>query len=145
MTGCCAAVVKELEIEGFRVVGARELLDRAASVPEGPLGGLAPDAEAEADIARGIEAARALGALDIGQAVVVQQGLVLGVEAIEGTDALLRRCAALAPRGPGRRAGEDREARPGRGAPTCRRSAPHGRGRRPRPGCAASPSRPARR
>jgi DUF1009 family protein len=39
--------------------------------------------------------ARALGALDIGQAVVVQQGLVLGVEAIEGTDALLRRCAEL--------------------------------------------------
>jgi hypothetical protein len=36
-----------------------------------------------------------LGALDIGQAVVVQQGLVLGVEAIEGTDELLRRCAAL--------------------------------------------------
>ena len=42
--------------------------------------------------------ARALGALDIGQAVVVQQGLVLGVEAIEGTDeliaALRRHCAA---------------------------------------------------
>ena len=42
--------------------------------------------------------ARAIGALDIGQAVVVQQGLVLGVEAIEGTDALIRRCAELAPR-----------------------------------------------
>ncbi len=43
--------------------------------------------------------ARALGALDVGQAVVVQQGMVLGVEAIEGTDALIARC------GPLRRAG----------------------------------------
>jgi len=39
--------------------------------------------------------------MGIGQAVIVQQGLVLGVEAIEGTDALLRRCAALRREGPG--------------------------------------------
>ena len=60
-----------------------------------------PDAQALADIEHGQRLARALGALDIGQAVVVQQGLVLGVEAIEGTDALLRRCAALRREGPG--------------------------------------------
>src|SRR6516225_3155729 len=42
-----------------------------------------------------------IGYLDIGQAVVVQQGLVLGVEAVEGTDELLRRCAALRREGPG--------------------------------------------
>ena len=54
-----------------------------------------------ADIAHAERIARALGALDIGQAVVVQQGLVLGVEAIEGTDALLRRCAGLRREGPG--------------------------------------------
>jgi DUF1009 family protein len=53
------------------------------------------------DIAHGARIAWALGALDIGQAVVVQQGLVLGVEAIEGTDALLRRCAGLRREGPG--------------------------------------------
>lgn len=45
--------------------------------------------------------ARALGALDVGQAVVVQQGIVLGVEAAEGTDALLRRCKGLGQDGPG--------------------------------------------
>ncbi|HTZ37144.1 MAG TPA: UDP-2,3-diacylglucosamine diphosphatase LpxI, partial [Stellaceae bacterium] len=93
--GLLSAVVKELEIEGFRLVGAHELLDASTTVPEGPLGRLAPDAGAAADIARGIAVARALGALDVGQAVVVQQGLVLGVEAIEGTDALLERCARL--------------------------------------------------
>ena len=48
-----------------------------------------------------MRSARAIGALDIGQAVVVQQGLVLGVEAIEGTDALIRRCRRLRRDGPG--------------------------------------------
>ena len=100
MTGCSRAVVKELEREGFRVIGADQLLDQAA-LPEGPLGQVRPDADALADIAHGMRLARAIGALDIGQAVVVQQGLVLGVEAIEGTDGLLRRCARLRRDGPG--------------------------------------------
>jgi hypothetical protein len=60
-----------------------------------------PDAQAEDDIALGFRVVRALGALDIGQAAVVQQGLVLGLEAIEGTDALIARCAALRREGPG--------------------------------------------
>src|SRR5207302_4676184 len=91
---------KELEREGFRVIGADQLLDEA-ELPEGALGRVRPDADALGDIALGLRLARALGALDIGQAVVVQQGLVLGVEAIEGTDELLRRCAALRREGPG--------------------------------------------
>lgn len=98
--GLLKAVIKELEREGFRVIGADQLLDEAA-LPEGPLGQVRPDAEAEVDIAHGVRLARAIGRLDIGQAVVVQQGLVLGVEAIEGTDGLLRRCAALGRDGPG--------------------------------------------
>jgi DUF1009 family protein len=95
-----SAIVKELEREGFRVLGAHELL-AMSEMPEGPLGAFSPDAQAVADIARGLSVARALGALDIGQAVVVQQGLVLGVEAIEGTDELIGRCGALAREGPG--------------------------------------------
>ncbi len=98
--GLLSAIVKELEREGFRVVGADQLLGEAA-LPEGPLGMLRPDADALADIALGLRLARAIGALDIGQAVVVQQGLVLGVEAIEGTDSLLRRVAGLRRGGPG--------------------------------------------
>ena len=58
-------------------------------MPEGPLGRLRPDAAIAGRYRARPRVARALGALDIGQAVVVQQGLVLGVEAIEGTDALL--------------------------------------------------------
>jgi UDP-2,3-diacylglucosamine hydrolase len=98
--GLLSAVVSELEQEGFHVVGPDELLDRAV-IPEGPLGKIRPDAQATADIEHARRIARALGALDVGQAVVVQQGLVLGVEAIEGTDELLRRCAALRREGPG--------------------------------------------
>jgi UDP-2,3-diacylglucosamine hydrolase len=98
--GLLSAVVAELEREGFRVIGPDQVLP-AGLAPEGPFGRLRPDEQAMADIAHGERIARVLGGLDIGQAVVVQQGLVLGVEAIEGTDALLRRCAGLRREGPG--------------------------------------------
>jgi UDP-2,3-diacylglucosamine hydrolase len=98
--GLLSAVVEELEREGFRVIGADQLLVDGLAA-EGPLGKARPEAQAIADIEQGLRVARALGALDIGQAVVVQQGLVLGVEAIEGTDALLQRCARLRREGPG--------------------------------------------
>jgi UDP-2,3-diacylglucosamine hydrolase len=93
--GLMKAVIHELEqVEGFRVVGLDTILGTSLA-PEGPIGRNTPDEQARHDIAHGFRVVRALGALDIGQAVVVQQGLVLGVEAIEGTDALITRCAAL--------------------------------------------------
>lgn len=98
--GLLRAIVGVLEAEGFRVVGVEDLLGDLL-VPEGVLGRYAPDAHAETDIRRGMQVAKALGAVDVGQAVVVQQGLVLGVEAIEGTDALLSRVGALRRDGPG--------------------------------------------
>jgi hypothetical protein len=60
-----------------------------------------PDAQALADIERAIAVTRALGAVDVGQGCVVQQGIVLCVEAIEGTDAMLARASTLARPGPG--------------------------------------------
>jgi UDP-2,3-diacylglucosamine hydrolase len=98
--GLLTAVIREFEGEGFRVIGADELLGSALATV-GPIGRHVPDAQAEDDIALGFRVVRALGALDIGQAAVVQQGLVLGVEAIEGTDALIARCAGLRREGPG--------------------------------------------
>src|SRR5277367_354475 len=98
--GLLAAVMKVLGEEGFRVVGAHEILHEALA-PAGVLGAVAPDAQAMADIDRGVVVARALGAADVGQGCVVQQGLVLAVEAIEGTDVMLARCAGLARPGPG--------------------------------------------
>lgn len=98
--GLLQVAVGTLEDEGFRVLGVDDILADLLA-PDGPCGALAPDAQGEADIARGIAVARALGQADVGQAVVVQQSIVLGVEAVEGTDALLARCRELRRAGPG--------------------------------------------
>ncbi len=87
-------VVRFFEVRGFRVVGVDEVAPGLLA-GEGPLGRVRPDAQGTRDIARGFEVARALGALDIGQAAVVDKGYVLAVEAAEGTDVLLERVAEL--------------------------------------------------
>lgn len=98
--GLLRAVAQELELEGFRVLAAQDVLADLLT-PVGVLGRIVPDEGARIDIDHGMRVARGLGALDVGQAVVVQQGLVLGVEAIEGTDALIERCGPLRRTGPG--------------------------------------------
>ncbi len=98
--GLLAALVTTLADEGFHVIGAHEILEEVLA-PPGLLTRAAPDSEAMRDVARGIEVVRALGAADVGQACVVQQGIVLAVEAVEGTDAMLERCRVLARPGVG--------------------------------------------
>ena len=92
--GLLAAVVKVLGDEGFRVVGVQDILQEVLA-PAGLLTRAAPDASAMADVRRGIRVTLALGAVDVGQGCVVQQGIVLAVEAAEGTDAMLARCKTL--------------------------------------------------
>jgi UDP-2,3-diacylglucosamine hydrolase len=98
--GLLRAVARVLEEEGFEIQAAHAVLQDILPMP-GLLTRAAPDATARADIARGITVVQALGVVDVGQGAVVQQGLVLGVEAIEGTDALLARCGGLRREGPG--------------------------------------------
>lgn len=99
--GLLRSVIRMLEEdEGFRIVGADNLVAEITA-PPGLMGRHVPDAVAERDIARGRDVLRALGAADVGQAVVVQDGIVLGVEAVEGTDALLARSGSLRREGPG--------------------------------------------
>lgn len=95
-----AAIVDAYEAEGFEVVAPDGLLGEGTLLP-GPLGRHRPIPEEAADIALGVAVARTLGRLDIGHAVVVQAGLVLGVEAAEGTDALIDRCGRLRRKGRG--------------------------------------------
>lgn len=92
--GLLSAVVREIEGEGFRVVGAEEVLG-ALAARAGAYGRIVPSGQDRLDIARGVEVLRTLGAVDVGQAVVVERGVVLGIEAIEGTDALVARCGLL--------------------------------------------------
>lgn len=87
-------VIKFFESSGFVVLGVDKLLHEVL-MPQGVLGHIEPHKSAFIDIHLGMEIARAIGNLDVGQGVVVQNGVVLGVEAIEGTDALLERCKHL--------------------------------------------------
>jgi len=83
-----------LEQDGFRMVGIRDVAPDLL-VPEGCLTRNMPGENAAADIVRGREVLRALSPFDIGQAAVVIDGHVVGVEDIEGTDGLLARVARL--------------------------------------------------
>jgi UDP-2,3-diacylglucosamine hydrolase len=88
-----SAVVREIEhAEGFRVIGPEVLLEDILATG-GCYGSVTPDDNDLADIARGMDVLKTIGALDIGQGVVVQNGAILGVEAAEGTDRLIERCA----------------------------------------------------
>jgi DUF1009 family protein len=87
-------LVGEFEKEGFAVEGAHEVMNDLG-LELGPLGRIAPRAEDQVDIVQALDAARAIGRLDIGQAAVACRGVVLAVEAAEGTDAMLARVAEL--------------------------------------------------
>jgi hypothetical protein len=83
-----------LEQDGFRMVGIKDVAPDLL-MPEGCITRKAPDQNAAADIARGREVLAALSPFDIGQAAIVIDGHVVGVEDIEGTDGLLARVARL--------------------------------------------------
>ena len=89
-----SGVGRILERDGFRMVGIKDVAPDLL-MPAGCLTRTTPDSSATADIAKGQDVLRALGPFDIGQAVVVIDGHVVGVEGIEGTDALLVRIAQL--------------------------------------------------
>lgn len=92
--GLLKALRRFLEAEGFTIHGVQTFLPDLLT-PEGVLGSITPSAEHLSDIQRGVSVLQALGAEDVGQAVIVQHGHVLGIEAAEGTDELIKRCGAL--------------------------------------------------
>lgn len=88
------AIAAALEEEGVRIVSPMPFVpDLVAS--RGPMTKRRLSYEQRADADAGLSAARALGAADIGQTVVVKRGVVLAVEAVEGTDACIARGGAL--------------------------------------------------
>ena len=92
--GLLRNLAAEFERDGFRIIGIQHVLPEAVS----PLGCWTRTVAGESDrldIERGITVASALGSVDVGQGVIVQQGLVLAVEAIEGTDAMIARAKEL--------------------------------------------------
>lgn len=90
--GLLKAIKGELAREGFTIHGIQHFLPQI-TMPDGAVGAILPEPDDLRDIGIGMRAAHTLGTLDIGQAVIVHDGLVLGVEGAEGTDELIRRCA----------------------------------------------------
>ena len=89
-----SGVASLFEEGGLRIVGIREVAPEIFA-PEGPLGRQQASGRDHADIARALKVITALGPFDVGQAVVVADHNVLGIEAAEGTDNLLLRIAEL--------------------------------------------------
>jgi DUF1009 family protein len=87
-------VVRFFEEKGYRVHGAGDVAPELLA-GEGVLGDKRPSADDKADIEIALGVVSALGRLDVGQAAVVTRGHVIAVEAAEGTDAMLARCAEL--------------------------------------------------
>ena len=92
------AVLTELESEGFRVI-APSTLAPGLHCPPGQLSRTPPTPEILADIAFAWPIAASLGRYDIGQCLVVREGMVMAVECLEGTDATLRRGGELGGKG----------------------------------------------
>ncbi len=82
------------EGQGFCLRGAHEVAPRLIA-PTGAFSQTAPSPENLADIRLGARVIAALSPYDVGQAVAVSRGYVLAIEAAEGTDAMLARCAGL--------------------------------------------------
>lgn len=98
--GLLKAVIAQIEEFGFKVIGPDTFLGGEVK-KTGILGEYSPDESALADIRRGVHILEILGPADVGQAIVIQDNLVIAVEAIEGTDAMIGRSGTLMRDGPG--------------------------------------------
>lgn len=87
-------ILSVFENEGYVVEGADDILG-GETLPQGALGSVHPSDEQISDLRKALHMAEKAGELDIGQGAVVCDGLVLAVEAQEGTDAMLTRVAGL--------------------------------------------------
>lgn len=87
-------ILSIFEAEGFAVEGADDILG-GETLASGASGAVSPTPDQIADLKKALYVAEKSGELDIGQGAVVCDGLVLAVEAQEGTDAMLHRVAGL--------------------------------------------------
>jgi DUF1009 family protein len=92
------AMIDEFRLDGLEFGSALDFYPELLA-PEGVLTRKAPTSAEEGDIAFGWDVAKEMGRLDVGQSVCVKEKAVLAVEAIEGTDATIRRAGELCPAG----------------------------------------------
>ncbi len=89
-------VAAELESEGIRILESTLFLERIIPREAGVLTRTEPTAEQWKDVRLGVPMVKALGRMGIGQTLILKQGVVVAVEAIEGTDAAIRRGGSVA-------------------------------------------------
>lgn len=89
-----STIIKFFEEANLKVIGIDEILPELLTA-KGVIGNIKPDKVAEKDIELGKKVALEIGKLDIGQAVITQNGRVLAVEGAEGTDEMIRRARVL--------------------------------------------------
>jgi len=87
-------LTKALEKEGFIIVAPEEILPNLIC-PKGTLGKVKPNQQNNEDISTGYSVAKIIGANDIGQSIIIENGLVIAVEAAEGTDRMIKRSLIL--------------------------------------------------
>ena len=88
-------VAAELAREGIELIDSTYFIQDQLA-PPGALTRRAPSASERGDIEYGLEVAREIARLDLGQTIVVRARACVAVEAMEGTDATIRRAGALA-------------------------------------------------
>src|SRR5918993_3769025 len=89
------AVAEELAAEGIELIDSTHFLQDHLPA-EGVLTRRAPDERERGDIDYGLEVAREIARLDLGQTIVVRARACVAIEAMEGTDACIRRAGQLA-------------------------------------------------
>jgi len=89
-----STIINFFEKEGFNIIGADQVIEDLLA-KKGVFGCIKPNTQMVGDIEIGRNALLIMSDLDIGQAIVVQQKQIVGVEAIEGTDNLIKRCQNL--------------------------------------------------
>jgi DUF1009 family protein len=90
-----SAVAEVLQGEGIELLDSTAFLAPLLAA-SGPLTHRAPSAEELDDFAFGYRMADAVAALDIGQTIIVKDRAVVAVEAMEGTDAVIKRAGEIA-------------------------------------------------
>lgn len=88
-------VTKKLAIAGIKVIDPSEYLSHLYPA-KGTLGNITPSAQDEIDMKWGFDIAKHMAGKDIGQTVIVKEGTVIAIEAIEGTNAVIERAGKLA-------------------------------------------------
>ena len=91
-------IFSEVERLGVKVVDPTPYLSHLL-VPSGTVMGKVPSEALLEELSSGMEITRKIASLDIGQTVVIKDGGVVAVEAVEGTDECIRRGAKLAGKG----------------------------------------------